>query len=101
MRADLGKGTLTTSKTLPAKFDASRDAVEQFAATSKDGTKIPYFIVHPIAMKLDGSTPMILHAYGGFLDAQTPTYSGELGKLWPQPGRAFGIGTIIAGGDSA
>ena len=62
-------------KTLPAKFDASRDVVEQFEATSKDGTKIPYFIVHPAAMKMDGSTPTILHAYGGFLDAQTPTYS--------------------------
>src|SRR5258708_2363877 len=67
MLADLGKGTLTTSKTLPAKFDASRDAVEQYSATSKDGTKIPYFVVHPIAMKMDGSTPMILHAYGGVL----------------------------------
>jgi len=34
-------------KTLPAKFDASHDAVEQFEATSSDGTKVPYFVVHP------------------------------------------------------
>eukprot|EP01035_Chromulina_nebulosa_P032745 gene32744-43759_t len=34
-------------KTLPARFDASTHVVEQKEATSKDGTKIPYFIVHP------------------------------------------------------
>jgi len=99
MLADLEKRTLTTSKTLPAKFDASRDVVEQFAATSKDGTKIPYFIVHPIAMQMDGSTPTILHAYGGFLDAQTPTYSAELGKLWLERGGAFVLANIRGGGE--
>jgi prolyl oligopeptidase len=99
MLADLGKGSLTISKTLPPKFDAARDAVEQFTATSKDGTKIPYFIVHPIAMKLDGSTPTILNAYGGFLDARTPNYSAELGKLWLERGGAFVLANIRGGGE--
>jgi prolyl oligopeptidase len=99
LRADLGAGTLTTAKTLPAKFDAARDVVEQFAATSKDGTKIPYFIVHRAAMKMDGSTPTILHAYGGFLDAQTPTYSAVLGKLWLEGGGAFVLANIRGGGE--
>jgi prolyl oligopeptidase len=99
MLADLGLGTLTTSKTLPPKFDASRDVVEQFEATSKDGTKIPYFIVHPVAMKMDGSTPTILNAYGGFLDAQTPTYSAELGKLWLERGGSFVLANIRGGGE--
>jgi prolyl oligopeptidase len=97
--ADLGKGTLTTSKALPAKFDASHDVVEQFAATSKDGTKIPYFIVRPASMKMDGSTPTILNAYGGFLDARTPTYSAELGKLWLERGGAFVLANIRGGGE--
>jgi prolyl oligopeptidase len=99
MLAGLGLGTLTTSKTLPPKFDASRDVVEQFEATSKDGTKIPYFIVHPVAMKMDGSTPTILNAYGGFLDAQTPTYSAELGKLWLERGGSFVLANIRGGGE--
>jgi len=99
MLADLGKETLTTVKTLPAKFDASRDVVEQFAATSKDGTKIPYFIVHPAAMKMNGTTPTILNAYGGFLDARTPAYSGELGKLWLERGGAFVLANIRGGGE--
>jgi len=99
MRADLGAGTLTTAKTLPPKFDASRDVVEQFEATSKDGTKVPYFVVHPVGMKMDGSTPTILNAYGGFLDARTPTYSAELGKLWLERGGAFVLANIRGGGE--
>jgi prolyl oligopeptidase len=97
--ADLDTASLATVKTLPAKFDASRDVVEQFEATSKDGTKIPYFIVHPKDAKLDGSTPTILNAYGGFLDAQTPTYSAELGKLWLERGGAFVLANIRGGGE--
>ena len=99
MRADLESGTLAAAKSLPPKFDASRDVVEQFAAVSKDGTKIPYFIVHPAAMRMDGSTPTILHAYGGFLDAQTPSYSAELGKLWLERGGAFVLANIRGGGE--
>jgi prolyl oligopeptidase len=97
--ADLDTAALTTVKTLPAKFDASRDVVEQFEATSKDGTKIPYFIVHPKTAKMDGSTPTILNAYGGFLDARTPTYSAELGKLWLERGGAFVLANIRGGGE--
>lgn len=99
MLADLNKSTLTTIKTLPAKFDASRDMVEQFEATSRDGTKIPYFIVHRSDMKLDGSTPTILNAYGGFLVARTPTYTAELGKLWLERGGTFVLANIRGGGE--
>jgi prolyl oligopeptidase len=97
--ADLAQGTLSTIKTLPAKFDASHDVVEQFEATSKDGTRIPYFIVHRADLKMDGSTPTILNAYGGFLDARTPKYSAELGKLWLERGGAFVLANIRGGGE--
>ena len=99
MRADLGQGTLTTAKTLPPKFDASHDVVEQFTAASRDGTGIPYFVVHPLAMRMDGSTPTILNAYGGFSDARTPAYSAELGKLWLERGGAFVLANIRGGGE--
>ncbi len=97
--ADLKNDALTTVKTLPAKFDASHQVVEQFEATSKDGTRIPYFIVHPRSMKMDGSTPTILNAYGGFFAAQTPTYSAELGKLWLERGGAYVLANIRGGGE--
>jgi prolyl oligopeptidase len=86
-------------KTLPTKFDASHDVVEQFEATSKDGTKIPYFVVRPKAMAFDGSTPTILNAYGGFGVSSTPFYSGLLGKLWLERGGVFVLANIRGGGE--
>ncbi len=97
--ADLGTGALASVKTLPARFDASHDVVEQFEATSIDGTKIPYFVVHPIDIKLDGGTPTILTAYGGFLVSQTPYYSPQVGKLWLERGNAYVVANIRGGGE--
>jgi prolyl oligopeptidase len=96
---DLASGSAVTAKALPPQFDASHDVVEQFAATSKDGTRVPYFVVHPIGMKMDGSTPTILNAYGGFLVADTPVYSADLGKLWLERGGAFALANIRGGGE--
>ena len=56
--------------------------MEQFEATSSDGTKIPYFVVHPKAMALDGANPTLLYAYGGFQASELPSYSATVGKLW-------------------
>jgi prolyl oligopeptidase len=97
--ADLASGALTTVKTLPARFDASRDVVEQFEATSADGTKIPYFVVRPKDIKFDGSTPTILDAYGGFLISETPRYSPEIGKLWLERGGVYVLANIRGGGE--
>ncbi|HEX3429843.1 MAG TPA: prolyl oligopeptidase family serine peptidase [Rhizomicrobium sp.] len=91
--------SLQTLKTLPPKFDASRDVVEQFEATSTDGTKIPYFVVHPKDMKLDGNNPTILYAYGGFQVSETPSYSANIGKLWLEKGGVFVLANIRGGGE--
>jgi prolyl oligopeptidase len=99
MLVDLNKNTLTEAKSLPAKFDASKDVVEQFQATSSDGTKIPYFIVHPAHLKMDGGTPTIIYAYGGFQSSQTPNYSADLGKLWLERGGAYVLANIRGGGE--
>lgn len=96
---DMKSGALTTVKTLPARFDASRHVVEQLEATSSDGTRIPYFLVRPADMKLDGTTPTILNAYGGFLVSETPRYSPELGKLWLERGGAYVLANIRGGGE--
>jgi prolyl oligopeptidase len=92
-------GALRTVKTLPAKFDASRDVVEQFETASSDGTRIPYFVVHRKDAPLDGSTPTLLTAYGGFQIANTPHYSGGTGKLWLERGGAFVLANIRGGGE--
>ncbi len=86
-------------KSLPARFDASQDQIEQFEATSTDGTRTPYFIVHPRTMKLDGANPTILYAYGGFQVSMTPTYSANIGKLWLERGGVFVLANIRGGGE--
>ena len=97
--ADTATGTLTPGKAETPKFDASRDVVEQRFATSRDGTKIPYFIVHPKNLKLDGSNPTILNGYGGFSVSLTPQYDGELGKLWLERGGVYVVANIRGGGE--
>jgi prolyl oligopeptidase len=96
---DTATGALARVKALPALFDASKDVVEQHEATSKDGTKIPYFIVHPKNMPLDGTNPTVLYAYGGFQVSETPYYSGMLGKLWLERGGTFVLANIRGGGE--
>jgi prolyl oligopeptidase len=97
--ADGDTGALRMVKTLPPKFDASHDVVEQFEATSSDGTKIPYFVVHKKDATLDASTPTLMTAYGGFQISRTPFYSGEIGKLWLERGGAFVLANIRGGGE--
>jgi prolyl oligopeptidase len=89
----------TELKTLPAQFDTSRLVVEQWTAKSKDGTRIPYFVIHPAAMKLDGRNPTILKAYGGFQLSCTPYYLGVIGKLWLERGGTFVLANIRGGNE--
>ena len=86
-------------KTLPPKFDASDLVVEQFEAASSDGTEIPYFIVHKKGIALDGTTPTIMTAYGGFEVSMTPAYSGSTGKLWLERGGSYVLANIRGGGE--
>jgi len=91
-------------KTMPAFFDASHDVIEQHFATSLDGTRIPYFIVHPKGMALDGSHPTLLYGYGGFEVSLTPGYSGTVGRGWLEAtdkrgGGVYVVANIRGGGE--
>ena len=97
--ADIDGGSLDELKAAPAKFDASTHVVEQYEATSADGTKIPYFITRPRDMKLDGSNPTILFGYGGFQLSMNPAYKPEMGKLWLENGGVFVNANIRGGGE--
>jgi prolyl oligopeptidase len=56
-------------------------------------------VVHRKDLKLDGSTPTLMGAYGGFQVSSTPYYSGTIGKLWLERGGAFVIANIRGGGE--
>jgi prolyl oligopeptidase len=96
---DAAKGKVEMLKTTPPRFDASGHVVEQFEATSRDGTKIPYFMVRPKNAKMDGSTPTLLYGYGGFQSPMVPNYSGSMGKLWLEQGNAYVVANLRGGGE--
>jgi prolyl oligopeptidase len=89
---------------LPAKFDAGAYEVEQRFATSKDGTRVPYFLVRKRGTT--GPVPTLIHAYGGFRAAQTPGYltgqpyrAGPLALFWAEQGNVYVLANIRGGGE--
>lgn len=71
----------------------------QHFATSADGTKVPYFVVHKKGLALNGRNPTYLTAYGGFMTSQVPYHQDVLGKLWLERGGVFILGNIRGGGE--
>lgn len=88
-----------TIKALPKKFDSEKMAVEQYFAVSKDGTKIPYFVVHQKDMTLNGLNPTVLYGYGGFEISQTPFYASTWGKSWISRRGVFVLANLRGGGE--
>ena len=97
--AEPGKGAAAPIKSLPARFDAAGATVEQLAATSPDGTLVPYFLVRPAAMAAAGGAPTLLYGYGGFQISLTPAYAGAIGKLWIERGGVYAVANIRGGGE--
>ncbi len=96
---DAADGLFALAKSQKPQFDASADVVEQLEATSKDGTKVPYFVVHRKDIRYDGSNATLLTAYGGFQIANTPSYSAVNGKLWLEHGGVYVLANIRGGGE--
>jgi prolyl oligopeptidase len=98
---DTSKADLTpvAAKSLPDWFDASNMISEQKFATSKDGTKVPYFIVRAKDTVMDGENPTLLYGYGGFEISLNPSYSATRGKLWLENGGVYVLANIRGGGE--
>jgi prolyl oligopeptidase len=92
-----GEGTAAPIKSLPARFDATGLATEQYFATSKDGTRVPYFVTR--ARSLTGPAPTVLYGYGGFEISLTPSYSPNFGMLWLTRGGVYVVANIRGGGE--
>ena len=60
---------------------------------------MPYFLVAPKDLPLDGSTPALLYGYGGFEVSLTPGYSGGVGAAWLEKGYAYAVANIRGGGE--
>jgi prolyl oligopeptidase len=91
-----GKTTLRYQTHVPV--DASRYATEQRFAVSKDGTRVPYFLLHARDQPLDGKAPGLLYGYGGFSVALTPTFSTSAFP-WLERGGVFAIANLRGGSE--
>ncbi|WP_396205473.1 prolyl oligopeptidase family protein [Gemmatimonas sp.] len=106
-RYDLATGASSVYRAVQLPFDPSRFETRQVFVTSKDGTRVPAFIVAKKGLVLDGNNPTILYAYGGFNVSLPPAFSalrvafleqggvyvqanlrggGEYGEAWHQAG---------------
>jgi prolyl oligopeptidase len=92
-------GKVREVRRMPEMFDAAGLVVEQHHATSRDGTRIPYFVVRDADLTFDGDNPTLLYAYGGFEVSMTPGYSSIAGALWLERGGVYVVANIRGGGE--
>ncbi|MEM6927958.1 MAG: prolyl oligopeptidase family serine peptidase [Myxococcota bacterium] len=83
---------------LPAFFETEGLEVSQRFATSKDGTRIPYFLVAPTTGG-DGPVPTLMSGYGGFEIPRLAGYSAAVGAGWLERGGAYVVANIRGGGE--
>ncbi len=91
-----GKQTIWHQAKMPIQTDQYE--VKQVWYPSKDGTKIPMFIAHAKGLKLDGTNPTLLYAYGGFNLSQNPTFS-SLAAVWMSYGGVYAVANLRGGGE--
>lgn len=82
-------------KSSPARFDPTGLSVNQYFATSADGTRVPYFVVGPA----EATGPTLLNGYGGFEVPLLPGYDGGLGRAWLARGGTYAVANIRGGGE--
>ncbi len=99
MLGQTGSNQRETLKSRPRFFDSTGMKVEQRFAKSKDGTRVPYFIVWPKDAKADGNNPTLLYGYGGFEVPMLPWYSGGFGNAWYEQGGVLVVANIRGGGE--
>lgn len=97
-RYDMNIGKLEETEKMQLDFDLSVYEVKQIFYTSKDGTKVPMFIVNKKGLKLDGTNPTLLYGYGGFDISITPNFIRGL-YVWLDRGGVYAVANIRGGGE--
>jgi prolyl oligopeptidase len=97
-RYDFKTGQTSEFAHVDAKVDASAYEVKQAWFPSKDGTKVPMFLVHRKGLALDGRRPTILYGYGGFNVSMTPAFSASK-VFWLEKGGVYALANLRGGGE--
>ena len=97
-RYDIASGKSTLFKEAKVAFNPDDYTTKQVFYTSKDGTRIPMFIVHKKSLVNDGSNPTLLYGYGGFNISVTPTFS-VTNLVWMEMGGVYAVANIRGGGE--
>ncbi|EQB63035.1 MAG: Prolyl oligopeptidase [candidate division Zixibacteria bacterium RBG-1] len=97
-RYDMKTGKLEETDKMQLDFDLSAYEVKQMFYNSKDGTKIPMFIVNKKGLKLDGNNPTLLYGYGGFDISLTPSFIRGI-YVWLDRGGVYAVANIRGGGE--
>jgi prolyl oligopeptidase len=97
--ARLADGTTQRVVSAPEACDTSDLMVEQLEAKSRDGTRVPYFVIRPRGLAFDGSHPTLLVGYGGYGIAQLPRYAAPFNCGWGKRGGVHVVSNIRGGGE--
>jgi prolyl oligopeptidase len=97
-RVDLSTGKVELFQAPKVAFDPSVYETKQVFYNSKDGTRVPMFITHRKGIKLDGSHPTLLYAYGGFNIPMLPTFSTS-NLAWLELGGIYAVANLRGGGE--
>jgi len=95
---NIASGKSTEYQRPAVKFNPEDYETKQVFYTSKDGTKIPMFIVHKKGIELTGKNPTWLYAYGGFNISLTPSFSTSR-IVWLENGGIFAQPNLRGGGE--
>ncbi|CDT28963.1 Prolyl endopeptidase [Vibrio coralliirubri] len=95
---DVETGSSEIYQRSESPFESDKFESKQVFYTSKDGTQVPMLISYKKGLKLDGSNPTMLYAYGGFNVSLTPSFSGTVGS-WLELGGVYAVPNLRGGGE--
>lgn len=97
-RCDMSSGKQSVWAQVKVPVDGSKFELSQIWYASKDGTKVPMFLMHAKGIKLDGSNPVLLEGYGGFGVNNTPFFNADA-IAWAERGGVYALANLRGGGE--
>jgi prolyl oligopeptidase len=98
LRLDPAQGTVSPLRAASVAADLSSYETRQVFYTSKDGTRVPMFLVHRRDLVRNGRNPVMLYGYGGFDISMTPAFSPAV-LAWLEMGGVYAVANLRGGGE--